>query len=203
MYGKGLYGQSKYSMMSDDTSQDDKYVNLIDYLPQFYHDVIQMNELQKILGYDVGNIKYASDDVKNQCLIATATWGLNRWEKVFGIDVDMSRSYEHRREVILAKLRGSGTTTKEMIKNVAMAFSGGEVAIQEFTEESRFLVQFIGIKGIPPNMAGLTKALEEIKPAHLAYSFKYTYTTWENVKRILWNKAEEYTWAEIKIYEGG
>ena len=46
------------------------------------------------------------------------------------------------------------------------------------------------------------KAIDEIKPAHLAYSFKYTYTTWGALKSMTWGTAKQYTWAEIKIYEG-
>lgn len=203
MYGNNLYGQSKYgSMETTDTDPNDKYVDLMAYLPQFYHEVKQIKELQKLLGYEVGDINYAYKDLIMQFFITTATWGLDSWEKLFAITTDKSKSYSYRREVLLAKLRGSGTTTKEMIKNVAMAFSGGDVEIQEYPEESSFVVQFIGVKGIPPNMAGLISAIDELKPAHLAYSFKYTYTVWNDLKNMTWGTTKQYTWAEIKIYEG-
>lgn len=203
MYGNGLYGQNNYgSEVSNDGNQDERYINLIDYLPEFYLDIKQMKELQRTLGYEVGEASYVLKDCLNQFFIETATWGLDRWEKVFGVTTDKSRSYEYRREVILAKLRGFGTTTKDMIKSVAIAFSGGEVEIQEYPSEYRFVIQFVGVKGIPKNMAGLIAAIDEIKPAHLTYSFKYTYTTWDYLKNITWAIAKQHTWAEIKVYEG-
>lgn len=204
MYGNSLYGKNSYGTnVKDDNASEEYYLNLLELLPTFLHEVKQMNELQKILGYQVGSVNHENNKIVDQCFIKSATWGLDRWEKDFGIETDKSKSYEFRREVLLAKLRGAGTTTKEMIKNVAMAFSGGEVEIEEYPEESRFVIQFVGIKGIPPNMAGLIKAIDEIKPAHLAYSFKYTYTTWGALKSMTWELAKQYTCGEIKTYKGG
>ena len=88
-----------------------------------------------------------------------------------------------------------------MIKSVAIAFSGGEVDVQEYTNEYRFVVQFIGIRGIPQNMPGLISAIEEIKPAHLMYSFKYTYTAWQQIN-MTWQQAKTKTWGDLRIYEG-
>lgn len=201
-YGNHLYGQAGYGgTETDDSSSKENYIDLMVFLPDFYQDMKEMKELQTVLGYEAGDTVYNTKDILNQCFITTATWGLDRWEKVFGLQTDRSKSYERRREILLAKIRGSGTTTKEMLKNVAIAFSGGEVAIHEYPEEYRFEVQFIGVKGIPQNMAGLIAALDEIKPAHLAYSFKYTYTVWEQLA-LTWDSAKQKTWEDLRIYEG-
>jgi uncharacterized protein YmfQ (DUF2313 family) len=201
MYGTGLYGQNYYSSNIDGTGADESFINLMELLPDYYQGVREAEELQTILGYKVGDVKQKTQGLLDQCFISTATQGLDRWEKIFGIQTDMSKSYERRREILLAKLRGTGTTTKEMVKNVSIAFSGGEVAIQEYPAEYRFVVQFIGIKGVPQNMAGLIAALDEIKPAHLAYSFKYTYTVWQQIN-MTWQQAEQKTWGDLKIFEG-
>ena len=203
MYGNSLYGQVAFGEVSSSvTIPEENYIDLIQYLPPIYSGVKEMEELQDILGYQSGEALYYSNDILNQCFISTATWGLNRWEKVFGLTTDKSKSYDRRREILLAKLRGTGTVTKEMIKNVAIAFSGGEVVIQEYTDEYRFVIQFIGVKGIPLNMAGLINAVDEIKPAHLSYSFKYTYTTWDQLNKLTWNNAKQKTWSDLRIYEG-
>ena len=202
-YGNSLYGQYGYGSTQSDDSGQDHYIDLMHYLPDFYQDIKEIKELQTVLGYEVGEVVYSTQDLLQQCFISTATWGLDRWEMVFGITTDKGKSYERRREILLAKLRGTGTTTKDMIKNVAIAFSGGEVNIIEYPREYRFVVQFIGIRGIPQNMAGLIAALNEIKPAHLLYDFKYTYTTWGQLKNMTWGEAKLKTCAELKIYEGG
>jgi len=197
MYKNYLEGQSNL----EEDNRDNTYVDLLSYLPSFYQENQEMKELQTILGNQVGKVKYALEDLLNQCFISSATWGLDRWEKGFGIQVDRSKPYKQRREILLAKLRGSGTTTKEMIKNVAIAFSGGEVDIHEYPKEYYFVVQFVGVKGIPQNMNGLIHAIDEIKPAHLSYAFKYTYTVWSQLD-ITWGQAGQRTWEEVKIYEG-
>jgi len=201
LYGQGDYGT--YSFGSDAEQADSKeyFIDLMSYLPDYYQNVKEMRELQTALGYEVGKLRYSLQDLLDQCFISSATWGLDRWENLYGIQTDRSKTYERRREILKAKLRGSGTTTKEMIKNVAEAFSGGEVDVIEYPEEYRFVVQFIGIRGIPQNMAGLIDALEQIKPAHLAYSFKYTYTVWQQIY-ITWEQAKQKTWGELRIYEG-
>ena len=202
-YGSSLYGQYGYGSTQSDDSNQDHFIDLMHYLPDIYQDIKEIKELQTVLGYEVGDVVYSTQDLLQQCFISTAAWGLDRWERVFCIATDKSKSYERRREILLAKLRGSGTTTKDMIKNVAIAFSGGEVNVIEYPREYRFVVQFIGVRGIPQNMAGLIAALNEIKPAHLLYNFKYTYTTWGQLKNMTWGEAKLKTCAELKIYEGG
>lgn len=203
MYGVFQYGTNTYGTASKDMiNPEDYYIEFMDYLPPIYHEIKEMKSLQKILGNKVGKAVYDTENLLEQCFVQTATWGLDRWEKEYGLPTDQSKSYEQRREILLAKLRGTGTTTKEMIKNVASAFSGGDVEVKEFPEEYRFVVQFVGVKGIPPNMSGLIGAIEEIKPAHLTYSFKYTFTTWNMIDHMTWGDANNKTWGELKIYEG-
>ncbi|WMJ90618.1 YmfQ family protein [Anaerocolumna sp. MB42-C2] len=201
-YGNDLYGQAIYgNTPKDESGSQDHFVDLMPYLPDFYQNIKEIKDLQTVLGYEVGGAIYNVQNILEQCFITTATWGLERWEKVFGLQTDKSKSYERRREILMAKLRGSGTTTKEMIKNVAMAFSGGEVNIIEYPADYQFVVQFVGVKGIPQNMSGLINALEEIKPAHLTYRFKYTYTVWNQLK-MTWGDNREKSWGELRIYEG-
>ncbi len=200
-YGNNLYGKYEYGSTQSIDSGQKNLIDLMMYLPDFYQEIREMRELQTVLGYEIGEAVYRTQDIIQQCFISTATWGLDRWEKVFGIVTDKSKSYERRKEILLAKLRGTGTTTKDMIKNVAIAFSGGDVNIVEYPQEYRFVVQFIGIKGIPPNMSGLINAIDEIKPAHLIYSFIYTYSVWSQLN-MTWRAANQKSWGELRIYEG-
>ena len=59
-----------------------------------------------------------------------------------------------------------------MIVDTAKAFSGGDVEVLEDAANHRFVVRFVGVKGIPRNMQGFINMLEEIKPAHLVYAFE-------------------------------
>jgi hypothetical protein len=72
--------------------------------------------------------------------------------------------------------------------------------VEEVPGEYRFIIRFIGILGIPPNMAGLIQIIEEIKPAHLAYEFAYMYTFWDSLNTISWNTAGTGTWNDLRTF---
>ncbi|MBU5311469.1 YmfQ family protein [Tissierella carlieri] len=202
-YGSSKYGEYAYGEEGRFIPPTDEYkVNLMRYLTSNYQEGSNIKKLMQIIELELGELKYYSISLGEQNSIDKATWGLNMWEDILGIEYNPSMTLENRREIIKAKLRGRGTTTKAMIKNTAEAFSGGEVDVIEYPEEYYFVVKFIGIKGIPRNMQGFIDMLETIKPAHLGYEFKYTYTVWNNLLPITWNKAKESTWDELKVYEG-
>ncbi|GGG06724.1 hypothetical protein GCM10010912_59230 [Paenibacillus albidus] len=195
-YGNGLF--------ADDTSTVDpeagQPVDLMQYLPLYYQNIMEMTELQKILGIEAGDLKGNLPEIVDQAFLESATWGLGRWESELGLPTDPSKSLVNRREMVKAKMRGTGTTTPEMIQRTASAFSGGDVLVEEVPGEYRFVVRFVGILGIPPNMAGLIQILEEIKPAHLAYEFAYTFTYWESIQSLLWGALRPMTWKELRTY---
>nr|DAF51921.1 MAG TPA: tail protein [Siphoviridae sp. ctOb14] len=203
MYGQYLFSEYKYGEDGTPTGQeiDGLTPNLMKYLPWYYQNSRVMKEIQDSISKEFGALTYFVKDLEKQFFIDTATWGLSIYERELGLKTNLSLTYEERREIIQAKLRGRGTTTKVMIKNTAEAFSGGEVDVKEYPEEYRFVIQFIGIKGIPRNMEGFIDMLETIKPAHLAYSFKYTYTVWNFISGI-WDDFSAKTWNELKVYEG-
>lgn len=202
MYGINNYGVIKYTENSPNEEDVKKYkIDLNKYVPEYLRDIKELKAIYDAQGAELGSFNYYLDDFKKQFSVITATWGLSFWEEEFGVETNLNLGYEDRREVILAKIRGQGITTKEMIKEVAKSFTGGDVNIIEDNEKSKFIVQFIGIKGIPKNLEGFKNMIEDIKPAHLEYELKYTYTEWNELKSLSWNNAKLKTWNEIKIYE--
>ncbi|WP_338116191.1 putative phage tail protein [Paenibacillus monticola] len=199
--GNFLYSSVGYPANMDNADQNAAEAqDLMQYLPDYYQGVQEMEELQAILGIEIGGLKIGSIDVLNQAFVETATWSLGRWELELGLTSDPSKSQTSRQEMIKAKLRGSGTTTPEMIRRTASAFSGGDVEVVEVPAEYRFEIRFVGTLGIPLNMAGLIQIIEEIKPAHLAYEFVYSYTWWATLRSMNWNVARAKTWNELRTY---
>lgn len=205
MYGSQEYGVNLYGQ---DLSIQDIVINaikpnLIKYIALFLREVSEFKVWNDSCGYELGLLKYKLDDILKQFFIDTATWGIPCWEQQYGIQIDINKTYEDRREIIKAKMRGTGTTTKQMIKNAAEAFSNGECEVIEHPENYSFTVKFIGIKGIPHNMQAFKDMLEIIKPAHLACDFNYIYTVWsflEN-KKLIWSEAKANTWDKLKNYD--
>ena len=201
-YGKQIYGTALLGTDGNDGNQPEySKLDLMSYLPEYYQGIRDMEELQEAASDELGLFLFSMDDLLNQCFVGTATWGLDFWESEFVLETETEKSIKRRREQIKAKVRGSGTTTKQMIKDTAVAFSGGEVDVIEYPAEHRFEVRFIGTKGIPANMPGFMAMIEHIKPAHLAYSFRYSYTWWDSLKHLTWNSVHSLTWSELKVYE--
>ena len=202
------YGESQYGVLQfgEETIPDSdielRAPDLMLLLPWFYKGNITMQELQNSASKELGRLYYHLEDFINQLFVDTATWGLSIYETELDLATNPSLPYEERRELIKAKLWGRGTTTKQMIKDTAEAFSGGEVDVIEYPSEYRFVVKFIGVKGIPRNMQGFIDMLEAIKPAHLAYEVKYTYTVWDFIKHLTWNDVSSMTWGDLRVYEG-
>ena len=173
-------------------------MSLIDLLPDNYKNSSQVVELQGAFQNWTDALQTAKEDLFLQFNVESATWGLKAWETALGLTTDVSKSYEYRRTRIMSKLRGSGTTTKQMIQNVSEAFSNGEVAIIEDNSNYTFKVKFTGTIGIPPNMDDLIAAIEGIKPAHLAYILEYTYRRHEELTGYTHAGLAPYTHATIR-----
>ena len=181
-------------------------MDLINLLPDYYRGNKTMEELQSILSSDINSLVNNFDVTINQCFVNTATSLLSRYEKIHGIQVDVSRSDEFRRERIRAKIRGTGTVTKKMIEYVAKSYSNGEVNVIEEPATNSFRIKFVGSRGIPANIADLTLTIEEIKPAHLSFTFEYTYMTWDEFESYNhslggWDTLN-LTWDEFEMHRG-
>lgn len=173
-------------------------MELMELLPVYYKDNLTMEEMQCILSYNINLLATDYDLTINQCFVNSATNLLSRYEKIFGIQVDISKSEAFRRERIRAKIRGTGTVTKQMIKDVAKSYSNGEIEVIENSGDYSFIVKFVGSIGIPENMEALIITIEEIKPAHLSYTFEYIYNTNKVISGFKHGELSEYKYVQLR-----
>lgn len=177
-------------------------MNFMKQLPSFYYGSTQVRNIQAAIGIEAEELRAAISDLLDQVFISSATWGLRNWEIYLGLDTNPEESYENRRSRIMSRLRGQGTTTKEMLKNVCQSFSGGEVEIIERYSEYAFVIKFVGTLGRPANLGYLAGAIEEIKPAHLGYSFEFTYNTHEDLGVYTHEYMGAYTHEKLREMRG-
>jgi hypothetical protein len=173
-------------------------MNLMDLLPEYYYGNQTMEQLQEILSEKINALVGSFDETIDQCFVNTATALLSRYEKIYGLKVDVSKANEFRRERIMAKIRGVGTTTKQMIIDVASSYSNGEVDVIEDSANSNFKIRFVGTRGLPPNMADLTLTIEEIKPAHLNYTLEYIYNTHKDLSTFTHAQLSNHTHYQLR-----
>ncbi|MGF9711614.1 YmfQ family protein [Paenibacillus naphthalenovorans] len=171
----------------------------------------QVTEIPTVVGNildreatEIGQLNADIYDVLNQFFIDTATWGLAYWERVCGIPTDLAKPIEQRRSVIRSRLRGIGTVTVALIKNVAEAYDNGEVEVTENVAAYTIGIKFIANRGVPENLEDTRAALREIIPAHLAIEFSFTYLQWDELdaQGFTWDTldARLFTWDDFETY---
>lgn len=176
-------------------------MSLNKYLPLALYNENTLNRVYLAQESELNSINDDIQDLINQCFISTATWGLDTFEKEYGIPKIESDTYEIRRSRILAKIRSNGMVTVAMIKNVAESFSNGTVDVIEDPVNYYFTIKFTSIMGIPPKITDLYNTIEEIKPAHLGVSYIFMYNTYNTIGTQTNDSLAAYTHDEIMTHQ--
>ena len=172
-------------------------MSLVNALPE-RHRSTEAGHIQYAITPLVDEYDRSHEDRMAQLWPQMATWGLSSWEAALGLDTDVSRAVEFRRSRVISKLRGTGTTTVTMLKNVAESYANGQVEIHEKPAGYAFDVEFVGTIGVPPNMEDLTAAIEEIKPAHLAFAYIIRYRTHKQLAGYTHAQLSKFTHEQLR-----
>lgn len=162
------------------------------YLPPYYQESRVMRAIAEAQGREIGKFWATLDEILRQFFVETATdWGLSLWEQMLGLPDYTGNPLEQRRSRIISKLRGYGTATVELIKSITESYVYGTAEVIEHPEVYSFTIKFVDLRGTPPNLDDLKAIIEEIKPAHLAVEYQFSYTVWGELNS--WGK----TWGEL------
>ena len=171
-------------------------MSLINKLPSFYDNDIT-RPIQNSFTVEVNSVNDEVENTLNQFFVDSATYGLDKWESMLGISKN-NFDIQTRRENIKAKMRSRGTTTVSVIKNICEAYSNGIVEIIVNHSDYSFVIDFIDTIGIPKAFDELDKAINEIKPCHLAHSYKFNYNTHSDISNYTHEQLANYTHNEIR-----
>lgn len=137
------------------------------------------------------------ESIRNQFFVDSATYGLDNWEKMLGVSKN-TFDVLTRRENIKAKMRSKGTTTFTMIKNLCEAYSNGIVEINVDYKNYSFEIVFVSTIGVPLSFEELDRVINEIKPCHLAHSYKFNYNTHNDLSKYTHEELANYTHDELR-----
>ena len=171
-------------------------MSLINKLPSFYENDIT-KPIQDSFTVEANSINDEVENTLNQFYVDSATYGLNYWEKMLGISKN-NFDYQTRRENIKAKMRSRGTTSIEVIKNICEAYSNGIVEINVDHANYSFEISFISTIGVPLSFEEMDRVVNEIKPCHLAHSYKFNYNTHKDLSKYTHEELKNYTHDELR-----
>ena len=162
-----------------------------------------MQEIMQSIEAEFNLLKNKIELTENQFFVVLADKNISEHEKDVGLTPDTNADIDTRRGRVLSKLRGTGTVTKSMMKNVAASFVNGDIEIIEYPSEYCFSVKFTSRTGVPYNITDIQNMIEEIKPAHLAVEYIFTYRLWQDIIDTLndWENVKSYTWEWLLSFE--
>ncbi|MBQ2776514.1 MAG: DUF2313 domain-containing protein [Peptococcaceae bacterium] len=179
--------------------------NLIDELPSYWHEVPEMQELQRVIQKLFEGIETESDKILLDAFIDTASEErISEWEK--RLTITPTGTLEQRRLYLKAVIRGFGKLNEEKIKSIVNALTGGDAIVT-------FEAGVITVRVLPPNngevylFPDVERAIEPRKPAHLGLSVVRYYSTWDIIENrfATWDeiKAHFEDWEEVRNYIEG
>lgn len=143
-----------------------------------------INDLYEAIGEQFDLTQADIEQVVANALISTADLNtVEMYEEQMGIFPKSTQTLEERRFAVLAKWRSNDTCTLSMLQNVCNAWKNGEVSAS--FADGRIKLTFVGEFGIPTDLGALRKALDEIKPAHLAIEYAFRYLLIKEVHDVM------------------
>ena len=176
-------------------------------VPPFVREDPVMHAFYAAAAPELESAGLAVADLPKQIWPHLVTWGVARLEAVFGLPTDPSQPLAARRSALVARLRGSGTSTLAQIRAIADSFTNGGMDIRERFGEYTVEIEFTDSLGIPAYMDELKRSLRAAVPAHLAIEFIVKWLTLGDMKAagVTWGQlqAAGVTWEQLKTYNAG
>lgn len=176
---------------------------MLDYLPPYYQNSRIMHSILDSQGLEADKLRQAFDGALDQVYVSTATWGLDTWEYELALDKTEDLPAE-RRNRIISRLRGTGTATTQVVKNVVESYEKGTVEVIEDHNGYTIYIKFVNTGGIPPNLTALKSALRAVVPAHLEIGYKFKYLLWGELDslQLTWEEIDNMnmTWAQWEVF---
>ena len=104
-----------------------------------------------------------------QLAVSTADTGLDLWEADYGLPVRAGGDTADRRAAVLAAMAGGRTLTPALLRELCVRLGGGERGEVEEDFPHWAVTALSVCRGrMPENTGALARAVERLKPAHLA-----------------------------------
>lgn len=177
---------------------------MLTYLPKYYESSRVIASVLQAEGAEFDKVRVALDSTLDQFFARTATWGLETWEKELGLSLAPGQPGSERRDRIVSRLRGTGTATIRVIKEVAESYDNGTIDVIEDHAEYAVTVRFVDTLGVPPNIDDLLNAVRAVLPAHLDLLYEFNYFLWGDLDAEQWTWSQldalQLTWDQLEVY---
>lgn len=145
----------------------DTGADILRYLPSYLAEDPHFKAVQLALNTEHEKQRQLLIDIAKQFFVDTATWGLDDWERIYGIEKNSGSTYDERRSVIKSKILGIGTITNYMMNYLINQFVPAKDArFVENVTPGTFRIEVQNSY----NADKIKNTVEIYKPAHLGYT---------------------------------
>ena len=138
-------------------------------LPEFLTELSPVRETLAALEQGENAMAEAVAEKNGQVCVTTATGGLTLWERDYGLPVREGASLEDRRAAVRAAMAGGRTLTPAFLKELCVTLGGGDRGeVEEDFAHWSVTALAVGEGRVPADIPALNRAVERLKPAHLA-----------------------------------
>lgn len=161
---------------------------LIENLHKIYRNDKWLNELFNSTGTTIDDLELIIKELENQYWFDEITWSLPIYEKLLSIKTNPNVDIEDRRAMIEAKWKSDSKSDLKLIQAVCSSWKNGN-ATASFVN-GKIKLKFTGEYGIPKDLNGLLKALDEIIPTHLPLEYVFMYLLVKDIENMSISKLE-------------
>lgn len=173
-------------------------------LPRYYETSRVIGAIMDTEGQELDLLSEALTETLDQFYARTAEWGLPLWEKEYNLSVAPGQPVKERQDQLVSRIRGTGTATLRIVKEVAEAYDNGSIDVLEHHAAYTVTIRFVDTTGVPPNLDDLKAAVRAVLPAHLAVEYSYNYFVWDDLDGQQWTwdqlDALQLTWDQLEVY---
>lgn len=147
-------------------------VDVLRYLPRYLSKDETFKGTQDSLSEEHEKQRLLIIDICKQLFVETATWGLDDWERVYGLESNRNLSIDDRRAYLLIKIQGSQTITENKLQEfINLVYPPGSAVVKENTGLNRFSV----LLDTADALNEIRNVIEVYKPAHLTYAIAHEF----------------------------
>lgn len=175
------------------------YEQISSWSPKYYQDLLESDTLMKFAG-KITDLEAESLEqwCQNMFIVTMGEEMLTRMEQFFHLEANSTRDIEDRRIRLLLAIRGSGKVSKEMIRSLAVTYTGQDCEVAFPASELIITLDTSGTNGL--YISDFMDVLNKKLPAHIKWTVDQL---WVHQLTMFAGAAVSSAVINCPIYDGG
>lgn len=140
-------------------------------------------------------VEDSAKDLRNQFSFSTMTWGADLLANKMGIKLDPNLTQDVKNSIIAGYWKSDSKCDLNLLQTICNSWKNGVIEVS--FQNSKIIITFVGLIGIPEDIDALKEQINKAKPSHLDLEFIFKYNIWNTVKTKTWGNLQTKTWDTV------